>query len=539
MPAGEPGLHRLNRLAAPLTRRWIILAFALAVAGVALAELYRPDLQRLDGDDSIQIYLAQRALEGSPPYVAGLYAKTPLTPLLTAAAIGVGRVAGVSDIMSGRLLFVALGGLYVLAMGLAGTAIFGGRTWRPAAEGAAAGGLAAAATLLSFRPLPVVAAKGMEPKLILAAFGTLALWLTARRRWGWAGACAALAFLAWQPAGLFMAATALAALCQAGEPRWKAVGGAVLGMCAPLAAVGAYLAATGALGPAWRQAGLGALTFGQAAVEGSGLLARLSSNPGRIYAATGTAFDGMRPVFLLGLLGWLGLAAEPLRAIWQTSAEGGLASRLWEATRRPAQLPSMVVGGGFLAFTVLDFQAGPDLLPLTPLAALGIGWWLVTLSGATALRRLPAATMLIGVVVSAALAGLGFYQLAQRPMHNAAVQAQIQAAEQLYDMVGQDAEVQVFGCMAPLVIRSRPNATRFVHLGRKSLNLTAIELGGGVERLAAVIEERKPAAVLFDGGRYGEEPLKALIAGRYTRSGVQLLGCQATTLAEIWLRNAP
>jgi len=351
--------------------------------------------------------------------------------------------------------------------------------------------------------------------------------------------CAALAFLAWQPAGLFMAATALAALCQAGESRLKAVGRAAFGMCVPLAAVGAYLAVTGALGPAWRQAGLGALTFGRAAVEGGGLAARLSTNLVNIVAATGTAFGVMRPVFLLGLLGWLALAAEPLRAVWQASAERGWASRLWEAIRRPAQLPSMVVGGGFLAFTALDFQAGPDLLPLTPLAGLGIGWWLLTLSNGTALRRLPAVTILIGVIVSAALAGMGFYQLAQRPMRNAAVRSQIQAAEQLYDMVGRDAEVQVFGCMAPLVVYRRPNATRFIHLGSKSLNLMAIELGGGVEKLAALIEERQPAAVLFDGGRYGEEPLKALIAEHYERSDVRLSGCQGSTSTEVWLRRAP
>jgi hypothetical protein len=199
----------------------------------------------------------------------------------------------------------------------------------------------------------------------------------------------------------------------------------------------------------------------------------------------------------------------------------------------------MVVGGGFLAFTALDFQAGPDLLPLTPLAGLGIGWWLLTLSGATALRRLPAVTILIGVVVSAALAGMGFYQLAQLPVRNAAVQAQILAAEQLYDLVGQDAEVQVFGCMAPLVFHRRANATRFIHLGRKSLNLTAIELGGGVEKLAALIEERKPAAVLFDGGRTGEKPLKALIAEQYERSKVRLSGCSGSASTEVWLRKAP
>ncbi len=538
MPAGESGLHRLSGFSTWLERRWLILAIALMVAGICLGALYRPDLQRLDGDDSIQIYLAQRVLEGSPPYVAGLYAKTPATPLLTAAAMMVGRAAGLSDVLSGRLLFVALGGLCVLAMALAGTAIFAGRS-RSRGATAALGGLAAAATLLSFRVLFVFAAKGMEPKLILAAFGYLSLWLTARRRWGWAGTCAALAFLAWQPAGLFMAAVLLAALCQAGEPRLRALGRVALGMCVPLAAVGGYLGATGAMAAAWRQAGLGALTFGRAAVEGGNLLQRLMSNPMTIVALTATSFHLARPVFLAGLLGWVGLGVvEPLRVSLSARAESNWAGRLWDALRRPTQLPVLVVGAGFLAFSALDFQGGPDFLPLMPLAGLGIGWWLATLSDVAIGRRWWAATPVIGLAVCAGLVGLGGLHYAQSPVRARALQTQIEAAETLYEIVGEDAEVQFFNCLGPLVFYRRANATRFLHLGSKSLNLMTRE-GGAMGDLAALIEAQKMPAVVFDGGRYGDAPLQALIAEHYAPANLRLSGCLGATSTEVWRRTAP
>jgi len=536
-PTAESQQPPLIRLSEALSRHFIVLALALALAGLHLTIFYRPDLQRMDGDHSIQIYLAQQALEGSPPYVAGLYAKTPMTPLLTAGAIAVGRALSVSDVMSGRLLFVGLGALGVLAVCLAGAASFTGRPWRQGAGGAAAGGLVAAATLLAFRLFSESAARGMEPKLILVAFGYLALWLTARRRWGWAGACAALAFLAWQPAGLFPLAVLLAAVCQSGEGRLKALGRAVLGMCLPLAAAGAYLAATEALGPAWRQAGLGALTFGQEAVGKGSLSERLTHNPARIYGLTPKYFLSAQPVFIAGLLGWLGLAAvEPLRAAWRQRAGGRWPRRLWEAARRPAQLPIMVVGAGFLAFSALDFQSGPDFLPLLPLAALGIGWLWLMLSDHLTPRRLLGATGLGGVIVSVALIGLGAAQVWQEPMDTPVLQRQMVVSDRLYEIVGDDAEAQFFGCLAPLVFRRQENATQVLHLGIKSMNLMAREFGD-VAALAALIEEQETPALALAGEVAGNAALEALIAANYEPYPVDLRICRDRKLSVVWMRK--
>ncbi len=538
--AGEPRVPPLRRLAELLSRHFIVLACALMIAGVHLTIFYRPDLQQMEGDHSIQIYLAQRALDGSPPYVAGLYAKTPATPLLTAGAIAVGRLLSLSDIMSGRLLFVALGGLGVLALCLAGAGIFVGRTWRAGDGGAAAGGLIAGATLLAFSLLSISAAMGMEPKLILIVFGYLAVWLTARRRWGWAGACATMAFLAWQPAGLFPVAVALAAVCQSGEARPKALGRVLLGALIPSAVVGVYLMATGALGPAWRQAGLGALSIGQVVVGKGSLLSSFGGNLGRIYGRLSETYLGMaRPVFLTGLAGWIGLAVvEPLRAMLQERDGGRRLRRLWEAVRRPAQLPIMVVGAGFLTFSAIDFQSGPDFLPLLPLAGLGIGWWWLFLSDYLMPRRWLSVRICGGLVVCAALAGFGMIQLVKSPAQPAALQAQVKAAAALYELVGDETDVQFFGCLAPLVIYRRQNVMPYVMLKTKHLNLMARELGD-ISDLAALVEQNQTPALVLAGVSAGNERLATLLAASYRRVSVSLGVCMDREASTILIRKVP
>jgi hypothetical protein len=280
------------------------------------------------------------------------------------------------------------------------------------------------------------------------------------------------------------------------------------------------------------------LTFGQAAVGRGSLTERITTNPARIYRLTESYLAAAQPLFVIGLVGWVGLALlEPLRVAWLERAGGRWARRLWEAVRRPAQLPIMVVGAGFLAFSVLDFQSGPDLLALIPLAGLGIGWWWLVVSDHLTPRRWLDATIFGGLAVCVALAGLGAIQLIQRPVGGQPLQQQIEAADALYTIVGKDADVQFFGCLTPLVVYQRQNATLFDHLGPKSVNLMAHEFGD-IKALAALLEEKKTPALVLAGVGAGDGTLQRLIAGNYEKHPASPRICPDSAASEVWLRKA-
>jgi hypothetical protein len=75
----------------------------------------------------------------------------------------------------------------------------------------------------------------------------LNLYLTARRRWFWAGLSGALAALVWQPMAVFPLITLLLALLQARPGRRRAVVGALVGLALPALLILAYYAERKAL----------------------------------------------------------------------------------------------------------------------------------------------------------------------------------------------------------------------------------------------------------------------------------------------------
>ncbi|RIK30912.1 MAG: hypothetical protein DCC52_06145, partial [Chloroflexi bacterium] len=114
--------------------------------------------------------------------------KTPLTPMLAAAATIAAQPFGADEVNAMRLLFIALAVAAVLL-----TYLFA----RDAFHSRAVGWFSALA-LTSFAFLGARAAIGPEPKLVVLVFGLAACWAIQKRAAWWAGVCAALAFLAWQ-----------------------------------------------------------------------------------------------------------------------------------------------------------------------------------------------------------------------------------------------------------------------------------------------------------------------------------------------------
>ncbi|MFM7142969.1 MAG: hypothetical protein ACKO2K_13765, partial [Alphaproteobacteria bacterium] len=192
-----------------------------------------------------------------------------------------------------------------------------------------------AAPLLGFQP-----SVGPVPKLWMTLLSLVAGLLAARRRWLAAGATAAAAALDWQVGAL----AGLGVLVAAAFERDRRA-----------RAVAAALSWAGALRPALEQTVLATLVRGGGSVVRRGAMARL----GQVVAWLRES--GAAPAWLV-LAGLAGAA--------------GLLAALPRLRGRPgfrAVLPALVLGGGVMALTLLDFQGYGDLFVLLSFLAIFAG----------------------------------------------------------------------------------------------------------------------------------------------------------------------
>src|SRR3954464_14768762 len=190
----------------------------------------------LSRDESIYAYGGQQLVEGLPVYEGIFDPKPPLPTFLTAAGIGSAHVLGSDELKAMRfefLLFSVLtvGAVYLLCL----------RLWRSTVAA-----LAGAVTFASFRGFAADAIGGPDVKTPGVLLSVIALLLLVERRWFWAAFVGSLAFLDWQPLGIYALAAVVAAFLL-GEARWRQAAYAVAGAAIPLAATALYLAIAGSL----------------------------------------------------------------------------------------------------------------------------------------------------------------------------------------------------------------------------------------------------------------------------------------------------
>ena len=189
-------------------------------------------------DYSIYLYSGQRMAEGIPPYLSVFDHKGPLSPMIASLGVMLSKVFSWDDVHTVRLVFFAIGCLTVLAVYLLAKDVFRSQL----------AGLFAALTFLGFYAYGYPAASGPEPKTPMVLFETLSLLFASQKRWFWAGFFGSLAFLVWQPMGLFAAVTFVLALSRPKEERYSAVLRALGGIVAPLVVTVGYFYYYGALG---------------------------------------------------------------------------------------------------------------------------------------------------------------------------------------------------------------------------------------------------------------------------------------------------
>jgi len=500
----------------------LVLVLALVTAEYALN--YNLFLQAIPHDTTYHIYAAQQILEGHAIYRDVAIIKAPLADFATAFAILFGRAAGISDIMSARLMSL------LTAMATVGVTYWAGRVlFKSRAIGLIAGLIMAGWDFYGLR-----AVTGPEPKAFLILFALPAFVFLARRRWTLAGVCAALTALAWQP-GLMVTALALAAAFIAPwleTPRdaranpWRVGFVQALrvlgGFAIPFVFLFVYLAGNDAALPAWN-ATIGAnVTHFNNEQARTPLLQILGANYNEIF------FTDWRFCFspsenwlwVTSVMGFAGIVASEIRT----------AARAKRVPINVERTPLLLYTLGFAAFSLVDFDFCPDLFPLLPIAALCTGWlvWSVArVGGELAERfaprvnaefvRLGIAAVAVALIVFVYLADVRAYRVSGTDFFD---QKYVAAIARTYLQPGD--RVLSFGNAIVLVELQMPNASKIVHLGSKSgLGVLAFEPGGLAGMLDAL--DRNPPKLITlarENHLDWQQPFYDWLAARYEPADV-------------------
>jgi 4-amino-4-deoxy-L-arabinose transferase-like glycosyltransferase len=360
-----------------------------------------------------------------PVYLGIFDPKPPLPTFLTALAVLAARVLGADELQAMRVEFLLFALLTVVAIYVLGLWL-----WRsPLAA------LVGAVTFASFKGFAVDALGGPDAKTPGVLLSVVALALLVRRRWFWGGLASSLAFLDWQPLGIYMLAAVVAALLvtAADEARWRRGLRAVAGAAIPMAATLLFLAIDGGL-----------LQFAQASFKFpvTGLQRAPETFGSRLQHIADVVAGNYGDTRILF---WGGLVLLAVVLAWRFRSERAAAA--------------VVLGTllGFVALTLTDFQGYPDLYPLLPYAALGIG-------GAVAVaerRRFVPAVALAATAVLVALSvhwyspDPGDLPLALERSYAARIKQFFRPGDRLYAL----------GDPTLLVLTGMRNPTRYIYLG--------------------------------------------------------------------------
>jgi hypothetical protein len=402
--------------------RWGCGALALVVAALLFTQFSIEG--NLSRDEAIYSYGGQQLADGVPVYQGIFDPKPPLPTFLTALGVGAGRLTGADELYAMRYEFLLFSLLTVGAMYLLGL-----RLWRsPLAA------LAGAVTFVLFKGFATDALAGPDAKTPGVLLSVVALVLLVERRWFWAAFAGSLAFLDWQPLGIYMLVAIVAAFVL-GEARWRQAARAIAGAAIPLAATVVYLAIAGDLS----QFVEASFTFPATGLQ---------RDPVTFWQRLTAIVNVVNEHYRLGrVLLWGGLAVLPVVL-------------LRRRVERPAMSMVLVTLLGFVALTLTDFQGYPDLFPLLPYAAIGIGG---VVAVAVAERgRLAAVT---AVAAMAVLGFLAFHSYLSTIEKGPPLSLERAYADRVERLLAPGERLYALGDPTLLVLTGERNPTRWIYLG--------------------------------------------------------------------------
>lgn len=479
--AGSPNRSIPGWDAADFDRKralWILAATAF-ILSVGVMLTHRPWSQIEAGDEAIWDYMAQSILRGEIPYRDVVEIKTPLSAYMGALAILAGKLVGLRDVMAIRALHVLMVGLLSAITFLVAEIYLRNRL------GALIGFLV---PLASWHFAEWMVA-GTEPKLPMTLFGMLALLLLARDRPFWAGVCSMLSFLCWQP-GLLFAGTSLVVASNY-FTTWrdgralKVVGGAVI----PLAIVLGYFLSVGALGDLWDWTIR--YNYSVYAPETMRTSADALTHLWRVLLRV---FGAGIVLVAISLIGLVMFGIERVR------------DRLRKETPRPRYMfrdalliPPLV----YLAFCLVNFQSGPDLIPFFPFIGLFAGWFFVEASELVSVSRMRAGGsvspslpgLLLRSAVAIVLTLVLYRSIISAFEHGPKLEDQHRAFAVVSSRLTPGDRIYVHGLTELLVLLDRTNMNPYIFLDRGKDDYAARKAGDGFGRVVDQMESLAPKIV--------------------------------------------
>jgi hypothetical protein len=332
--------------------------------------------------------------------------------------------------------------------------------------------LAGAVVFASFQGFAQDALGGPDAKTPGILLMVVSLALLVRRRWFLAGIAGSLAFLDWQPLGICAAAAVVGALLVSEESRLRRGLIALGGVAIPLAATVLFLLIDGGLSEFIEAS----FTFPATGLRRGDVT--LGGNIDTIVRVVNDHYGHTRVLF------WAGLVLLVPAAV--------------VAAKR---IPGLLVLGTALAFvaaSVYDFQGYPDLYPLLPYAAIGIGGLVAILTPRIAglwPRRVAAGLALFAVAV---LAGLSIHWFDGARDAGPSLRKERAQAAKIQRLLRPGERIYALGDPTLLVLTHRRNPTRYIYLGSGVDHWAVDHEFGSLEGWQSHIRAANPAIVVMN-----------------------------------------
>lgn len=487
------------------TRHWDFLHGVFFFACFVVASVAGAQDMALLADNQHYFFIAERAASGVPPHVSHFDPKNALGMLITAVAIGAGRLAGVDELLASRIVSVIAGGLAV--------ALIGPLTRRLTASNIAA--WVASVAMFSLWRFVLMAAMGSQPKVFLVFFVVASLFLTSLRRWALAGLAAGAAFLCWQPAAALVVVGALAlALGGAGK---RPVVSFLAAATALILVYEGYFLYHGALREQLSQAFVFPAQFMESAP--TRLRPVLRRGAWALNVSRGLSFSSVVP---LTFLAWLVL-------LWT-----GRLRRSHDGARgfagRPDRIYFVLGAHAALANCLISYQGFPDRFFLDPFMAVAAGWVVARClarveAGPSALtaHRAVAGVSILTLCVLAALGNWNFRYIG-------GLHQQRKLGEAVGRLLDGGFTVYAVGCTHLLAFNHADNFTPYGFFFRGVGESLQVRTSGRGYR--PLRDGRMPDVILISRGTYIRE--QPWFDAEYSRAKRDDFGNQSV---QVWLRT--
>ena len=453
-----------------LTRRYIIAAIFLLSVSVFL--FYRPLSEPEGGDASIYDYISQSILRGQLPYRDVVDRKTPGQPYLSALAMRVGALVGVRDIIASRILHILMGAILCASIFWVADAYLGSRV----------AGMIAVTILLMSGVFAEWTVGGGQPKLPMAMFGMLTLVMIAKDRPFWAGAYAMMSCLCWQPGLLFAGTAFLTASRYLTSWRDLKALKVVIGAAIPLSVMVLYFYSTGILGYCWSYAfEYNYITFRPVATRD------LSEAVLHIWKVALRVFRVDIILVMLSLAGLIFFTVERSKTILARFKSSNPSDCFRDALLIPPPV--------YLGFCLINFQSGPDLIPLFPFIGIFAAYILVKASYAIARSTRASQTALL-LVLGALLAVVLVRAARYRADPANTLANQDEQLQTISRLLGPEDKVYAQGRVEMLALLNIPNINPYIDLDFGMDDYVAARwYGGSFDRFIDELEAEAPKVV--------------------------------------------